>query len=120
MSRLPIGNPPATVILTESSRHKDTPVLRVLSIGPEFELWLSSNALRGGDDFSVHQVAERERGRLDLIAHKFYGNPLYWWIIAHANDVIDPIGDITTGQFLRIPAASLVDQFVQRRKRSVS
>ena len=28
-----------------------------------------------------------EKTRLDHLAHKFYGNPNYWWIIASANDI---------------------------------
>ena len=28
-----------------------------------------------------------EKTRLDHLAHRFYGNPNYWWIIANANDI---------------------------------
>ena len=28
-----------------------------------------------------------EKTRLDHLAHKFYGNPNYWWIIASANNI---------------------------------
>lgn len=28
-----------------------------------------------------------EKTRLDHLAHKFYGNPNYWWVIAAANNI---------------------------------
>ena len=28
-----------------------------------------------------------EKTRLDHLAHRFYGNPNYWWILASANNV---------------------------------
>lgn len=28
-----------------------------------------------------------EKTRLDHLAHKFYGNPNYWWILASANNI---------------------------------
>lgn len=43
--------------------------------------------------------------RLDIIAHKYYGYSLYWWIIAIANDIIDPF-NIPIGTVLRIPPLS--------------
>lgn len=30
-------------------------------------------------------------GRLDLVAHALYGNPLLWWVLAEYNSIIDPL-----------------------------
>ena len=50
-----------------------------------------------------HTVEYHEIGRLDLIAHKYYKNALFWWIIAQANDIYDPFTGMYTGMLLRIP-----------------
>lgn len=40
--------------------------------------------------------------RLDIVAYNAYGFSVYWWIIAHANNIIDPF-DVPAGTVLRIP-----------------
>lgn len=42
--------------------------------------------------------------RLDLISYKFYGTSTYDWAIADANNIEDPIKDITIGKALKIPS----------------
>ena len=59
--------------------------------------------------------------RLDLIAHKYYGDVSYWWIIAQAN-VESNVGKgsmvVPTGIQLRIPAnpVEIVQQFNKLNK----
>ena len=43
-----------------------------------------------------------EENRLDIISMSIYGTPRYWWVIALANDIIDPF-DVPVGTELRIP-----------------
>lgn len=45
------------------------------------------------------------KDRLDIVAYNFYGYSLYWWIIAIANDIIDPF-NVPIGTVLRIPPLS--------------
>lgn len=45
--------------------------------------------------------------RLDLISYKFYGSPLYWWAIAAASNIYNPL-DVAVGTVLRIPPKSRV------------
>lgn len=40
--------------------------------------------------------------RLDLLAHKYFGDEEYWWVIALANRIHDPFS-LTVGARLRIP-----------------
>lgn len=40
--------------------------------------------------------------RLEIIAHKYYGDEEYWWVIALANRIIDPFA-IPVGTTLHIP-----------------
>ena len=42
--------------------------------------------------------------RLDLIAHKYYGNRDFWWIIAAANNIGKGTLNIDEGVILRLPA----------------
>lgn len=53
-----------------------------------------------------HTVDANEVSRLDLIAYKYYGNPLLWWVIAQANDIYDPLVYPKSGDIIRIPALS--------------
>lgn len=50
-----------------------------------------------------HTVQPNEVGRLDLISYRYYKNPLYWWVIAQANHIYDPISHMQSGMLLRIP-----------------
>lgn len=55
----------------------------------------------------VHIVDSSEEGRLDLISYKYYNTPLYWWAIAYASDVSDPLS-VVAGDKLVIPPLSVV------------
>lgn len=46
-------------------------------------------------------IKEKDIGRMDLIAWKYYSNPEYLWIICLLNDV-DPL-DMKAGNVLRLP-----------------
>ena len=37
-----------------------------------------------------YRVTEVDMNRLDIISERFYGTPYYWWVIAMANNIIDP------------------------------
>lgn len=53
-----------------------------------------------------------EKTRLDHLAHKFYGNPHYWWILASANDIKGTMY-AKLGTQIRIPKdiGSVVEQY---------
>ena len=42
--------------------------------------------------------------RLDLLAHKYYGDQTMWWIIATANNINDATFYVEAGRQLRIPS----------------
>lgn len=50
-------------------------------------------------------VDSTNENRLDIIAFNNYGFSTYWWVIALANEIIDPF-DIPLGTTLRIPPLS--------------
>lgn len=49
-----------------------------------------------------HVVEDSEEGRLDIISQMYYGDPQYFWVIAMANNIIDPL-TIIRGTILKIP-----------------
>lgn len=55
------------------------------------------------DDDQYYIVTPAEEDRLDLVSFKFYSNPLYWWIIAEASDIVDP-QEVPSGTLLRVPS----------------
>lgn len=50
-----------------------------------------------------YTVSNKFQNRLDIISLMFYKTPEFWWIIAIANDIIDPLTEIKEGTVLRIP-----------------
>lgn len=41
--------------------------------------------------------------RLDTLAHRFYGTPTKWWILAKANNLVNGSLSVSAGQKLMIP-----------------
>lgn len=57
------------------------------------------------------QLYEVEAGfehRLDLISYKFYSTATLDWAIADANNISDPIKQVSVGTVLRIPARNIL------------
>lgn len=57
-----------------------------------------------------HTVTAAEEGRIDVISLIAYSNSKYWWIIALANNIIDPLNEIKEGTVLRIPTITSLYQ----------
>lgn len=54
-------------------------------------------------DTVYHVVEANQEGRLDIISNIYYGTPAYFWAIAGANNIIDPL-TIVAGTVLLIPS----------------
>ena len=70
-----------------------------------------------------HVVTEEERGRPDLISHKYYHSPGLWWIILAYNKLIRH-SYLKEGLVIRVPDISqlsshLVTQTLKQRTRKV-
>lgn len=48
-------------------------------------------------------VNNSTENRLDIISVRYYKSPIMWWVIALANDIIDPFAEVKLGTVLRIP-----------------
>lgn len=59
------------------------------------------------DNDTYHIVSFNEEGRLDIIANNYYNDPSFWWILAVANQMIDPF-DFKKGVMIRIPPITSV------------
>lgn len=47
-------------------------------------------------------VLANESERLDLVSYRVYNTPVYWWIIARFNGIINPC-EVKQGMKLKIP-----------------
>ncbi len=87
-----------------------------LTPSPQFiiSLFLNVPSIFFSEQDNYHLVTIMDNLRLDLIAYKFYLEVDYWWVIALANDLLDPF-NLEVGKILRIPAESLVvNEWLQR------
>lgn len=64
-------------------------------------------------EFSLYKINTDEVGRLDLVSYKVYGSEQYFWVIAHFNNLLDPVIGFSIGDKLRIPNLS---QYLQKWK----
>jgi hypothetical protein len=68
---------------------------------------------------SVYVSTDNDLGRIDLISHKFYGTPDFFWVILLVNDIMDQFSDdaeqlgLAPGTVLRIPAKSRVTAILE-------
>lgn len=53
----------------------------------------------------IHKVVAGEENRLDLIAYNYYKSPLYWWVIAEASGIYNPL-EVPIGTVLIVPPKS--------------
>lgn len=54
---------------------------------------------------SLHIVEPHEENRLDIISQLYFGTPNFFWAIAMANNIIDPM-IVNKGTVLKIPSYS--------------
>lgn len=65
------------------------------------ETWIQKIVDESNEDIFI-VVDESNKDRLDKLASEYYSDPRFWWVIALANNIIDPF-DISLGTRLRIP-----------------
>ena len=56
----------------------------------------------------VTKVGSGEGARLDLVSLRVYGTDRLWWVLAYANNIIDPFQDVVEGMVLKYPPFSVV------------
>ena len=61
-----------------------------------------SNLTKSSYIYDTVTVLANEAGRLDLVSYRVYNTPVYWWIIARFNSIINPC-EVHQGTKLKIP-----------------
>ena len=81
----------------------------------DVEFWdtlvLPRNTTRADDIIYIVQGGDR----IDLLAQRFYQDPVMWWVIAWANDLEILPTDLKEGQQLNIPSKTFVEQELLRQ-----
>lgn len=95
------------VILPMNSRLKDTNLYTDNNGDTFFNMWKRLE-IEDQSDFGYYQLRTRDIGRLDLLAHDFYGDPTLDWVIMDFNSIYDPIFGMVVGQKIKIPAKDQV------------
>jgi len=90
------------VIYKNASRYKNLRTIQdPLTNKIHHESW-DRQYIRTSSEDGYFTVTNVEIGRLDIISTRYYGTPRFWWVIAMANNIIDPF-DVPLGTTLRIP-----------------
>ena len=83
-----------------TSRYRFTPLLRysgrVIAGLPEIPAIDVSTAA----EIEVYSV---EENRLDRVSYRVYGDEQYWWVLAQANGISDPL-ELAVGTVLKVPS----------------
>ena len=95
-----------TVRIKKNSRLRFSPLTSVA--GVEFWDFPELPDLPVQDDDIAHTVTQLDRS--DLLASKYYGDPVLWWVIALANDREIFQTGLNVGEVLRIPSPRYVLQ----------
>jgi hypothetical protein len=61
------------------------------------------------DQFYALQLGDV--GRPDLISYKFYGTPVFYWILLWINGILDPFEGMYPGMLLRIPTRFRLSEY---------
>lgn len=62
---------------------------------------LTAQLKKDNTTFVTHKVIKGDT--LDSLSLYYYNSPLYFWIIASFNDILDPYEDLKEGIVLKIP-----------------
>ena len=52
--------------------------------------------------------------RIDSLASRYYGDPRFWWVIAQANDMDDPVTALHKGLEIKVPNQRYVRERVAK------
>lgn len=63
----------------------------------------NQSLIQPSDDDKFHTVLKEQENRLDIIANVYYSDPSFFWVIALANELVDPFV-VKAGSILRIPS----------------
>lgn len=88
------------ITLQSDSRYVNTAVLQDVSL-TFFDVWRAPSILPSDSD-TFYTIQDADRGRFDLLATRYYGNPSLWWVIAFVNNLPDTF-NVAVGTVIRVP-----------------
>jgi len=78
--------------------------------GAEYEFWDQNEMPDIPINIDDIKVRVKSTDRLDLLAFKYYGDAVLWWVIAVANDIELVQTQLNEGDVIRIPSPTYVQQ----------
>jgi len=88
-------------MIFKGSRYEKVPTYEVTTADGRQIRALTSRPIPNPPAGFFHTVGAEDR--LDLLAYRYYGNAQKFWVIADANDELDPEALLVPGRQLRIP-----------------
>lgn len=85
-------------------RYRNCPILEDKETRERFLATREINEIPLTVNDTYHRIAAHEVTRFDILANTYYKNPLLWWVIAQANNIMDPLNPIPPGTLIRIPS----------------
>lgn len=89
-----------------TSRYRMTDICQ-FEDGVEIMSNLENIKIRKSDLDEYYTLKATEAGRLDMVSTAYYGVPDYWWAIAYASNILDPL-TVQEGTLVRIPPIATV------------
>ena len=90
------------ILFDYESRYKT--YYRIIDLDNNSAIFESPNDFNLSNTVNKYHVVEPvEEGRLDMISQIYYDDPQYFWVIAMANNIIDPL-TVISGSILKIPS----------------
>ena len=78
----------------------------IYNVGGNIVTGLLNPAIVPDSSDTLYRVTLAGERRLDLISQLHYGTTELWWVLALANNLIDPIAGVASGSDIRIPLRS--------------
>lgn len=95
---------PATY--SNHSRYEKISTLKEL--GKSYHVTNRIRGVRYDSEDKYYTVTNNTENRLDKISQMYYDTPIYWWAIAHANNIFDCF-NVPRGKVLRIPTMNNIN-----------
>ena len=85
---------------TEDITHKGKKT-KIIVGQRDFDDYYKNAGMKGTN--KLIQLPPGYEGRLDMISTMVYGTPSLWWVIAMANDIMDPEEELIPGALIKVP-----------------
>lgn len=89
------------------SRYKNVRLIQDKDTNKIYHETVNQYTVDESKDESTYIVGIETANRLDLVSYRCYSTSKYWWVIALANNILDPF-DVPYGTTLRIPPLSVL------------